>query len=78
MMMTGINPKDGKHEIDVCVDSRDYDRLTLYIKDCAAMVEKCAVFESLLIEIGDYAHNASTGPAVPDALWKIREMAYQL
>jgi len=40
MMMTGINPKDGQREIDVCVDSRDYDRLTLYIKDCAAMVEK--------------------------------------
>lgn len=77
MMMSGINPKDGQREIDVCVDGRDYDRLTLYIKDCAAMVEKNALLESLLIEIGDYAYNASTGPAVPDALWDIRKMAYQ-
>jgi hypothetical protein len=26
--------------------------------------------------IGDYAHDKSTGPAVPDALWEIRSMAY--
>lgn len=32
---------------------------------------------SLLIEIGDFAHDKSTGPAVPDALWEIRTMAYQ-
>lgn len=29
-----------------------------------------------LNEIGDYAHDRSTGPAVPDALWEIRGMAY--
>lgn len=26
--------------------------------------------------IGDYAHDKSTGPAVPDALWEVRSMAY--
>ena len=29
-----------------------------------------------LKEIGDYAHDRSTGPVVPDALWEIRSMAY--
>ncbi len=29
-----------------------------------------------LQEIGDYAHDQSTGPAVPDALWEVRSMAY--
>lgn len=34
--------------------------------------------EERLREIGDYAHEHSTGPAVPDALWTVREMAYEL
>ena len=29
-----------------------------------------------LQDIGDYAHDHSTGPAVPDALWEVRSMAY--
>jgi hypothetical protein len=29
-------------------------------------------------EIGDYAHDKSTGPAVPDALWEIRRTAYEI
>jgi DNA-directed RNA polymerase subunit RPC12/RpoP len=29
-----------------------------------------------LEKIGDYAHDKSAGPAVPDALWEIRSMAY--
>lgn len=32
--------------------------------------------EEMLRRIGDYAHDKSTGPAIPDALWEIREMAY--
>lgn len=32
--------------------------------------------EEVLRQIGDYAHDKSTGPAVPDALWEVREMAY--
>ncbi len=31
----------------------------------------------LLEAIGDYAHDHSTGPAVPDALWEVRRMAYE-
>jgi len=30
----------------------------------------------MLVNIGDYAQAHSTGPAVPDALWEIRRMAY--
>jgi hypothetical protein len=33
-------------------------------------------YEDVLRQIGDYAHDRSTGPAVPDALWEIRSMAY--
>lgn len=29
-----------------------------------------------LQDIGDYAHDNSTGPAVPDVLWEVRSMAY--
>lgn len=30
----------------------------------------------LLRHIGDYAHDRSAGPAVPDDLWEVRRMAY--
>lgn len=30
----------------------------------------------MLARIGDFAHDKSAGPAVPDALWEIRSMAY--
>jgi hypothetical protein len=30
----------------------------------------------LLRRIGDMAHDASTGPAIPDILWEIRDLAY--
>lgn len=29
-----------------------------------------------LTDIGNFAHDKSTGPAVPDALWEVRRMAY--
>jgi hypothetical protein len=32
--------------------------------------------EARLREIGDYAHEHSTGPAKPDVLWTVRNMAY--
>ena len=30
-----------------------------------------------LINIGNIAHDASTGPAVPDVLWEVRRIAYE-
>ncbi len=38
--------------------------------------DEIARLHELLRKIGDCAHNASTGPAVPDTLWEIRSMAY--
>lgn len=35
-----------------------------------------AELERALTDIGDIAHAASTGPAVPDILWEIRRIAY--
>ncbi|MBU0703810.1 MAG: hypothetical protein KKC18_08075 [Chloroflexi bacterium] len=31
-----------------------------------------------LRDIGDFAHDRSTGPAVEDGLWEVRRMAYEL
>lgn len=33
--------------------------------------------ERLLKDIGDFAHERSTGPALQDDLWEVRRMAYQ-
>ena len=38
--------------------------------------ERIVELESLLKSIGDYAHDRSTGPALPDDLWEVRRMAY--
>ena len=46
--------------------------------DLANAAERIAALEARLRDIGDYAHDHSTGPAVPDALWTVREMAYEL
>lgn len=32
---------------------------------------------AMLREIGDFAHDRSTGPAVEDGLWEVRRMAYE-
>lgn len=34
--------------------------------------------EARLKDIGDWSHDRSTGPAIPDDLWEIRRMAYDL
>jgi hypothetical protein len=68
---------EGQREIDVAVDGRDYDRLSLYLNECKALVEKNAALEDLLKDIGDFAHDRSTGPAVPDDLWEVRRLAYE-
>ena len=39
---------------------------------------RIAELEAALRQIGDMAHDASTGPAVPDTLWDIRCEAYEL
>lgn len=44
--------------------------------DHAALAARLAECEAKLHEIGDYAHEHSAGPTVPDHLWTVREMAY--
>jgi hypothetical protein len=41
-----------------------------------AMRSEIELLQSKLKEIGDYAHDNSAGPAVQDALWEVRSMAY--
>lgn len=52
---------------------------TLKQQLAAMTIERDALRDGLhdkLIEIGNFAHDKSTGPAVPDALWEIRHMVY--
>lgn len=46
------------------------------VADKLAAEAALAECRDLLRQIGDAAHDASTGPAVPDKLWEIRSMAY--
>jgi hypothetical protein len=63
------------------------DRLTtgyrLYEVDLAWRAWSAGNAESqrlrdLLTEVAEYAHQHSTGPAVPDALWEVRQKAYEI
>ena len=40
--------------------------------------ERVAYLEGLLKDIGDFAHDRSSGPALQDDLWEVRRMAYEL
>ncbi len=42
-----------------------------------ALNERIDELENILCEIGEYSHDRSTGPAVPDELWHVRDMAYR-
>lgn len=70
-------------------EKREYDilarvnALETRLKKCDELLqEEFALRQGLalrLMEIGDYAHDKSTGgPAVEDALWEIRRMVYDL
>ena len=50
--------------------------LAMYAAGAEAMREQVDTLENLLLSIGHFAHDNSTGPAVPDALWEVRDMAY--
>ena len=43
---------------------------------CCAQAAEIDRLNEILRQIGDIAHDASTGPAVPDLLWEIRGIAY--
>ena len=59
------------------------DAETVYKRVCeglirhgAEMNQRAMRAEAALREIAELAHDKSTGPAVPDALWDVRRMAY--
>lgn len=39
--------------------------------------DKIETLENALLRIADFAHDKSTGPAVPDGLWEVRSIAYE-
>ena len=47
-----------------------------YVRADTDMQAEIDRMSDALREIGDFAHDRSTGPAVPDALWEVRSMAY--
>lgn len=61
------------------LNDRSHDGL-MFLQDAATELRRLhAEIEAMrerLRNIGDYAHDHSTGPAVPDAMWEVRSMAY--
>lgn len=47
--------------------------LAVMFDDALAPIED---LEDRLRAIGDFAHEHSAGPTVPDAMWEVRSMAY--
>lgn len=52
------------------------DETALLKERVILLEERITYLESVLRNIGDKAHYASTGPTVVDEYWEIREMAY--
>ena len=46
-------------------------------QDTDRLLQRIDELEDILVEIGEFAHANSTGPAVPDEFWSIRDMAYR-
>ena len=53
------------------------DRVARLVSQLARTEAECERLLEVLTNIGNYAHDASTGPTVPDAFWEIRKMAYE-
>jgi hypothetical protein len=51
------------------------ERLVLQRDGATAEIKR---LRELLTQIAEYAHKHSTGPTVPDALWEVRQMAYEI
>lgn len=47
--------------------------IAVQFDDALAQIEE---LEDRLRAIGDFAHEHSTGPAAPDAMWEVRSMTY--
>ena len=58
------------------MESKMQDQIEGAQKTYESLCEEIEMLRSVLRQIGDYAHDNSTGPTVPDALWDIRAIAY--
>lgn len=70
---SGLDCPDGCNDCDKWEES-DESKL----KRFGEMEARLAICEDLLIAIGNFAHDRSTGPALLDDLWEVRRMAYEL
>jgi hypothetical protein len=79
MHIVRLDVKDGAGEIDVVVaDAAAAHRIKEFFQWALDAGNERDELSDLLHDIGNFAHNKSSGPAVPDALWKVRRMAYRL
>jgi hypothetical protein len=62
---------------DSADESLPLEQLSVIANKLEEMEKEIDRLGELLLEIGNIAHDASTGPAVPDVLWEIRSKAYQ-
>lgn len=46
-------------------------------QDVNGLLQRINELEEILVEIGEFAHAKSTGPAIPDEYWSIRDMAFR-
>ena len=51
------------------------DRL---VEERDAALQEAKRLRDLLTQVAEYAHDRSTGPTVPDSLWEVRQMAYEI
>jgi len=78
MQIVKLDVKDGRGEIEVAVaDIFAARRLEEFFKWALDAGNERDEISDLLHDIGNFAHDRSTGPAVPDALWEVRRMAYR-
>lgn len=78
MKIIKLDVQDGKGEIDVAVaDIFSARRVEQFFQWSAKISDERDELSDLLVEIGNFAHDNSTGPENPDALWEVREMAYK-
>lgn len=59
------------------MSSLDQLRVSAMANVMADQRDRIEELEEALSQIGAFAHDNSTGPAVPDAFWSIRDMAYR-
>ena len=78
MTATNVHGDNCDYTRIVCHGLRAADTALIVtaVNSHATLLARVAKLEKALREIGDYAHDKSTGPVVPDALWEVRTMAY--